>query len=87
MTRLMEEVKAVEIPIEINLLGLHDGRNYPSERFFKLAAGFELPVVLGCDAHSPNRVCDKNEILLAKRFADRVGIRLVDVVPIIAPFR
>ena len=86
MLRLLTALNARKMPIEFNLLGLAQGRNYPSERFFKLAAEFDLPVVLGCDAHSPSRVANGDEIAAAKRFLDKLGIRLADEVEIIDPF-
>jgi histidinol-phosphatase (PHP family) len=86
MKRMLAALKEREMPIEINLLGLKDGRNYPSERFFKLASEYELPVILGCDAHSPMRVADKDEIKAAREFAKRCGIKLVENVKIVDPF-
>lgn len=51
MTRLCEGVKALGIPMEYNLLGLRKGRNYPSHRFWKIAAQVGNDVILGVDAH------------------------------------
>ena len=50
---LCEEAKAMDIPLEVNMLGLADGRHYPSDRFFAVAAETGNNVVMGCDAHSP----------------------------------
>ena len=86
MKRMLSALKEREMPIEINLLGIHEKRNYPSEHFFALAREYELPVILGCDAHSPSRVADKDEIKRAREFADRLGLRLVDNVKIVDPF-
>ena len=87
MRRMLAALKEKEMPIEINLLGLSSGRNYPSEKFFSIAREYDLPVILGFDAHSPDRVADRDEIARAKEFAARVGIRLVDDVAIVDPFR
>ena len=87
MRRMLAALKEKEMPIEINLLGLSTGRNYPSEKFFNIAGEYELPVILGCDAHSPSRVADRDEIALAKKFAERTGIKLVEEVRIVDPFR
>jgi histidinol-phosphatase (PHP family) len=84
---MLAALKEKEMPIEINLLGLSSGRNYPSEKFFSIAREYDLPVILGCDAHSPDRVADKDEIARAKEFAARAGIRLVDDVRVVDPFR
>lgn len=86
MKRMLAALKEREMPIEINLLGLHEGRNYPSEHFFTLAREYELPVILGCDAHSPSRVAVKDEIKMARELADRLGLKLADNVKIVDPF-
>ncbi len=86
MRRMLSALKEKEMPIEINLLGLNSGRNYPSEKFFNFAREYELPVILGCDAHSPGRVADKDEIARAKEFAASLGIKLVEDVRIVDPF-
>lgn len=58
MTRLCQAAKQLDIPLEFNLLGFGEGRHYPSDRFFKLAAATGNRVVLGCDAHEPQSVAD-----------------------------
>ena len=86
MRRMLAALKEREMPIEINLLGLADGRNYPSERFFTLAREYDLPIILGCDAHSPRRVADRDEIKMARDFAARLGLKLAEDVRIVDPF-
>ena len=51
MTRLCEGVKKLGIPMEYNLLGLRKGRNYPDDRFWRIAAEVGNTVILGIDAH------------------------------------
>lgn len=51
MTRLCHGVKELNIPIEYNLLGLRNGRNYPDDRFWRIAAEVGNTVILGIDAH------------------------------------
>ena len=59
MTRLCRGVKALGIPMEYNLLGLRNGRNYPDERFWRIAAEVGNTVILGVDAH------DAEDLILA----------------------
>jgi len=82
----MEAVTAVNIPIEINLLGLAEGRNYPNPLFWEIASKYSPKAVLGCDAHEPYRVAVKDEILKAERFADKYGIELLDTLALVDPF-
>lgn len=53
MRRLCEGAKAFSVPLEINFLGIMDGRHYPDERFWAVVQEVGNDVVLGCDAHSP----------------------------------
>lgn len=53
MTRLCRGVKALNIPMEYNLLGFRNGRNYPDDRFWRIAAEVGNTVLLGIDAHDP----------------------------------
>lgn len=51
MTRLCRGVKELGIPMEYNLLGLRNGRNYPDDRFWRIAAEVGNTVIMGLDAH------------------------------------
>ena len=53
MERLCKTAKELEIPLELNLLGLHGGRNYPDPAFWSIAAEVGNQVIVGCDAHQP----------------------------------
>ena len=82
MRRLCEAAKAAEVPLEINLLGLREGRNYPDERFWAIAGAVGNAVVLGCDAHRPQDVCDRVGEETALGFVRKYGLRLLDAVPL-----
>ena len=86
MSRLLQRIKLADIPIEINLLGLSDGRSYPTERFWQLAAEYSPKVILGCDAHEPERVAVKDEILKALRLADKFKLEIIDTLDLVDPF-
>lgn len=77
--KICETAKRLDIPLEINLLGMHEGRHYPSESFFKIAASVGNEIVLGCDAHHPNRLGDPSEIYEAMTFARRCGVNPVSL--------
>ena len=82
----MTEIKAVDIPIEINLLGLAENRHYPSPLFWEIASKYSPKVIFGCDAHDPKSLADKNELILAKRFADKFKLEVLETLPLINPF-
>lgn len=87
MSRLLTEVKKRDIPIEINLLGIAEGRHYPTELFWQIASEFSPKVIFGCDAHSPERVADRDEICAALRFADKHRLCVIDELPLVDPFK
>ena len=83
--RLIREAKAIDIPLEINLYGMRDGRHYPSEEFWRVAGRLGAKATLGFDSHHPKHVADGNEIVRGLKLADRFGIEVVDEVKLIDP--
>lgn len=78
MTRLCRGAKALDIPLEINLLGLRDNRHYPSDRFFRIAAREGNSFFYGLDAHSPSVFPDTVGEERLQDFVKRHGITLLD---------
>ena len=76
--RLCEGAKALDIPLEINLLGVRDHRWYPDERLFKIAAGVGNKVVFGLDAHTPEAFSHKRSVLQAEEMVKTLGLNLVE---------
>ena len=58
MTRLINGANALGIPIEINMLGMRERKNYPNPNFWALAGELGASAILGCDAHSPEYIAD-----------------------------
>ena len=58
MRRIARASRELDLPLEINLLGIREGRCYPSERFFEIAADEGSPITVGIDAHSPSALLD-----------------------------
>lgn len=73
--RLCEAAKKLEIPLEINMLGLEGNRHYPCDRFWKIAAGVGNDVVLGCDAHEPDAVANPETLKKAYDFAAKFDLK------------
>ncbi len=82
MTRLARGCLEMGIPLEINCLGLEQGRSYPRDSFWDIAAGVGNTAVIGCDAHHLYQVADPEMEQKARVFARRHGIRLCDRVEI-----
>ena len=86
MTRLMTEVARLNIPIELNLLGLAENRAYPTDAFWNIATKFSPKVIFGCDAHDPLKVADKADIVKALKFADKHSLNVIESLALVNPF-
>ena len=80
-TRLCQYLKEINSPVEINLLGLVGHRHYPSDRFFEIAGRVGNTAIIGCDAHSPDRLSNQDYIKQCEDYAKRFGLSLVDTLP------
>ncbi len=58
MCHLIREARNCAMPVEINLLGLFQGRHYPGKLFLECVAEENCPVIIGCDAHDPESLSD-----------------------------
>ncbi len=74
MSRLVDYSVSKNIPLEFNIQGFEYGRNYPDERFLKMASKAGAPVILGIDAHSPEQIVQPEEVEGLTDFLDRCGI-------------
>lgn len=78
MSRLCRAAAEADILLEINTLGLREGRCYPNEEFWRLAASLGCRAVIGADAHMPEHVFDPYAVSLAEKLASRAGIEVID---------
>lgn len=82
MRLICREAKSCGIPLEINLLGIREGRNYPNRLFWELAAEEGCQVVLGVDAHDSRHLLEtasEEEALGMIRF---FGLELLERIPL-----
>lgn len=84
--RIIVAAKKLSVPLEINLLGMKIKRHYPTPIFWEVAGKHSPDVILGSDAHEPERVADKNEIAEALRFADKYSLNVIDTLALVNPF-
>jgi len=78
MRRLCEALKKRDIPVEINVLGLAEGRRYPSKRFLQLAKETGNTAILGIDAHAPEQILNSEAIRKAKCLCEEFELPLID---------
>lgn len=60
--------RELNVPLEINMLGIREGRCYPAEKFWKIAGEEGAPVTVGIDAHAPSAMLEKEAYPVAKWF-------------------
>ena len=87
MLLLCKKARELQIPLEINLLGLSTGRHYPNELFWKIAGEAGCDAVLGADAHRPGAVYNEEAERAGRALAERYGLHLLETVPLVSPKR
>ena len=80
MRRLCQEAKSCGMPLEMNMLGLWSGRNYPDPRFWALAAEEGCQVIIGWDAHAPDQLCKTEAEQTLRMSAKQLGLELLETV-------
>lgn len=82
MRWLCREANSCGIPLEINLLGIACGRNYPNEIFWQEAAEENCKVVIGRDAHGPDNFDKKEALVRGMEIVRKYGLDLLETVPL-----
>jgi len=80
MTRLCQGAAALGVPIEFNLLGYRNNRNYPDRRFWRIAAREGCSVIMGVDAHMPEDLELSQIEPLAREYLKELGITPMETV-------
>jgi len=78
MKRLCIEAKKLDIPLEINFLGISDKRIYPNPQFFRIAGEVGNKVIFGSDAHNAKSVFAPHCIEIAEKFVSDFGLSKID---------
>ena len=82
---LCEHAKKLDIPLEINCLGIWNHRHYPSEKFWKIAGEVGNKAVFGSDAHQPGTVWNPPALETARQIAQKYGLSVLETVPLKVP--
>lgn len=70
--------KKLDIPLEINFLGIWDKRHYPNPEFWKIAGKVGNKVIFGADAHQPEKVWNPEALQIAETMAEAYHLKVVD---------
>lgn len=82
MRQLLRAANQTDTPVEINLLGLQDGKHYPNPLLWEMAAEEGCRVILGIDAHAPESVADLQYEQKALELVRTYSLHLIDTVPL-----
>lgn len=77
---LCRAAKQMEIPLEINLLGLSYNKHYPNATLWEVAAEEGCQAILGLDAHAPAHITNEETEARALEMVRRLGLELLDTV-------
>lgn len=78
MSRLCQHLKALNLPVEINILGLCENRHYPCDRFLRIAGKTGNTAVIGMDAHTPLQLLNHDSIAKAKQLCEEYGLKRIE---------
>lgn len=77
MTRLCKALKEMDIPLEVNILGITEGKHYPTDKFWTIAGEVGNKVILGLDAHCVKQVKSVEGYKKAMDIVNRHSLNLI----------
>ena len=86
MRKICVAAREMNIPLEINFLGLREGRHYPNPAFWKMAGEEQSPVTFGCDAHEVSSAYDADSLEKAQKLVEEYDLNYTGM-PQIRPVR
>lgn len=85
--KLCRRANQLGIPLELNFLGLHQGRHYPNRRFWRIAGEEGCRVVYGFDAHAVTEFDRPLVLREAERWTKDFGLKVLETVPLRDPLK
>ena len=77
MSRMANELKKRNMPIEVNINGFRDGIHYPNKKFIEIGVQNGNEFIIGVDAHSPEELLDKINYVEAMKMVKKRGGNVV----------
>lgn len=87
MRKLCQCAKGLDIPLEMNFLGIWDKKHYPNPEFWKIAGEIGNQVVFGSDAHQPDKVWNQEALWVAEKILGRYRLEVLETVNLRTPRR
>ena len=77
MRRICRASREYDIPLELNFLGMREGRHYPVDLFWKIVGEERSPVTFGFDAHSVRAAFDSASLEKAKEMVKKYNLNYI----------
>ena len=77
ITRLCMASKELNIPLEINLLGIRYNKHYPDEKFWQIVGEIGAPVTIGYDAHASENFLDTDQLDKANELIKKFNLNYI----------
>lgn len=77
MMRICEASAETGVPLELNFLGIRQGRYYPTEAFWRMVGETKAPVTFGLDAHLPPHAADTESLPRALSLVEKYGLNYI----------
>lgn len=76
--RLCMAAKELDMPLEINFLGIRDHRHYPADRFWEIAGECGCKAIFGFDSHTAEDAYDGESLKTAQHLVETYHLELVE---------
>ena len=77
MRKICVASRELNVPLEINFLGIRDNRIYPKDLFWQIAGEEKSPVVFGFDAHDVLSAFDGDSLEEANALVEKYGLNYI----------
>lgn len=84
MRKICIAAREHNVPLEINFLGIREGRHYPVAAFWPIVAEEQAPVTFGFDAHDTSVAYDGASLAVAEEMVKQYGLNYIGVPNIIS---
>ena len=75
--RMCRASREYDVPLEINFLGIREGRAYPRDLFWETVGEEKAPVTFGFDAHSVRAAFDGDSLVKAKEMVKKYNLNYI----------
>lgn len=85
MRKICVAAKEMDIPLELNCLGVRSERCYPNEKFWEIASEVGNSVIIGLDAHEADVFSIKKDVERCEEIAAKYNLKPLDTLKLIDP--